>query len=76
MGEGDPYFLAWIHGALGDKAQALAYLNQAIDYHSEYITNPDYGGLRTDPAWDDLRDDPRFDALCRRVWMGKGQWPK
>ncbi len=65
-----------LHAALGDTNQALACLNKAIDYHSEYITNPDYGGLRTDPAWDDLRDDPHFDALCRRVGMGQGQWPK
>lgn len=75
-GESDPYYRAWIHAALGDAGQALDCLNKAIDYHSEFITNPDYGGLRTDQAWDDLREDPRFEELCRRVGMGKGQWPK
>jgi len=75
-GESDPYYRAWIHAALGDRDQALACLNKAIDYRSEYITNPDYGGLRTDPAWNGLREDPRFDDLCRRVGMGKDQWPK
>jgi tetratricopeptide (TPR) repeat protein len=74
--EADPYFLAWIHAALGSTNQALAYLNKAIDYRSEYITSSDFGGLRTDPAWDGLREDPRFDEICRRVGMGKGQWPK
>jgi hypothetical protein len=62
--------------ALGSPDQALAHLNKAIDYHSEYITSSDFGGLRTDPAWNGLRDDPRFEALCRRVGMGKGQWPR
>jgi tetratricopeptide (TPR) repeat protein len=76
--EADPYFLAWIHAALGSPDQALEYLNKAIDYRSEYVISSDFGGLRADPAWDGLRlrDDPRFEALCRRVGMGQGQWPR
>jgi tetratricopeptide (TPR) repeat protein len=74
--EADPYFLAWIHAALGNTDQALAYLNKAIDYKSEFIVSSDFGGLRTDPAWDRFRDDPRFEALCQKVGMGKDQWPK
>jgi len=74
--EADPYFIAWIHAALGSPDQALTYLNKAIDYHSESITSSDFGGLRTDPAWNGMRDDPRFEELCRRVGMGKNQWPK
>ena len=75
-GDADPYFLAWIHEALGNTDQALEYLDRAIDYRSECIVHTEFGGLRTDPAWDRLRDDPRFEALCRRVGMGKDQWPK
>jgi len=75
-GDADPYFLAWIHEALGNKDQALECLNRAIDYRSECIVHTEFGGLRTDPAWDNLREDPRFEALCRRVDMGKDQWPK
>jgi len=74
--EADPYFLAWIHAALGNTDQAFGYLNRAIDYRSQYIVHTEFGGLRTDPAWDGLRDDPRFEALCQRVGMGKDQWPK
>jgi hypothetical protein len=72
----DPYFLAWIHAALGQADQALDRLEHAVSYRSEYWVHSDFGGLRTDPAWDGLRDDPRFEALCEKVGMGKGQWPK
>ena len=75
-GHADPYFQAWVHAALGNTDQALQALGRAIDYRSELIVFADFGGLRTDRAWDGLRDDPRFEELCRRVGMGKDQWPK
>ena len=75
-GNADPYYQAWIHAALGNTDQALESLGRAIDYGSELIVTTDFGGLRTDLAWEGLRDDPRFEELCRRVGMGKGQWPK
>jgi serine/threonine protein kinase/TolB-like protein len=75
-GHADPYFQAWVHAALGNKDQTLQSLGRAIDYRSELIVFADFGGLRTDRAWDGMRDDPRFEDLCRRVGMGKGQWPK
>ena len=75
-GNADPYYQAWIHAALGNTDQALQSLSRAIDYGSELIVFADFGGLRTDRAWDGMRDDPRFEELCRRVGMGKGQWPK
>jgi len=75
-GDADPYFLAWIQAALGQKDEALGSLERAVQYRSEYVVHADFGGLRTDPAWETLRDDPRFEALCRRVGMGQGQWPK
>jgi len=71
-----PYSVAWVHAALGEKAEALAALERAYDDHSERLVNSDFGSLRTDPAWDNLRDDPRFEKLCQRVGLGKGQWPR
>jgi tetratricopeptide (TPR) repeat protein len=76
MGYVSPYFVAWVRAALKDKAGALAALERAYDDRFERLVNSDYGGLRTDPAWDDLQGDPRFEALCQKVGLGKGQWPK
>jgi len=75
-GNADPYYQAWIHAALGNTDQALQLLGRAIDYGSEQIVGTEMGGLRTDCAWNGMREDPRFEELCRRVGMGKGQWPK
>lgn len=53
----DPEQLADLCIALGDKDQALAWLEK-----QEF---PRYG-LRADPRFDPLRSDPRFQALLRR----------
>ena len=54
--------LAQIYTALGDKDQALAWLETSIEKREEY---PPY--MRVDPALDPLHSDPRFQDLVRRM---------
>lgn len=71
-----PYFVARVHAALGNRAEALTYLERAFDKKAEALVNPHFGGggLRRDPAWDGLRDEPRFQALLKKI--GLDVWPK
>jgi serine/threonine protein kinase/tetratricopeptide (TPR) repeat protein len=55
------YQIALIYAALGDKDQAFAWLDKAIERRDLVIF------LKTDPPWDSLRSDPRFPALLRRI---------
>jgi tetratricopeptide (TPR) repeat protein len=73
-----PYFVARVDAALGEKDQALDYLEEAEHVWSEYLISPTFGGLRTDPVWDEYRrqDDPRYWAICEKVGLGKNQWPR
>jgi len=71
-----PYFVARVHAALGDKAMALDWLEKAERDRSEYLIFADLGGLRTDAAWDGLQDEPRYWALCDKLGLGKDQWPR
>ena len=57
-----PYSVALVHAGLGDRDQALAWLDKAYAERSDYMP---YLGL--EPMLDSLRSDPRFDALVRRV---------
>jgi TolB-like protein/Tfp pilus assembly protein PilF len=57
-----PYAVALVHAGLGDRDQALAWLDKAYDERSDYMP---YLGL--EPMLDSLRSDPRFAALVRRV---------
>lgn len=43
--EADPYYLAWMHAALGNTDQALERLNRAVDYRSENIVHTEFGVL-------------------------------
>jgi tetratricopeptide (TPR) repeat protein len=70
----NPYWVAWVHAGLRDRAKALECLERAVEDRAEEIVNVDWGGLRTDPAWDDLREEPRFQALLKQV--GLDAWPK
>ncbi len=49
---------------LGDKEQAFAYLNKAIEKRQGQMVM-----LNVEPPFDNLRDDPRFDELVRRVGL-------
>ncbi len=72
----NPYLVARVYAALGEKQTALDWLEKAAADHSEYLHVPDWGGLRTDLAWDDLKDEPRYWELCDRLGLGKDQWPR
>jgi hypothetical protein len=58
----DAYHVALIHVGLGEKDQALQWLNKAYEDRSAYMVI-----LNVDPWMDPLRSDPRFQALLRRM---------
>jgi hypothetical protein len=57
-----PYYVSRIHAALGQKDEALRWLETA---YRERATNMIY--LQTDSRLDGLRFDPRFQDLVRRM---------
>jgi len=60
----DPYFLAEIYVALGERDQALQALESAYTQRSSWL-----GWLKVEPKFDQLRGDPRFKDLVRRVGL-------
>ena len=59
-----PYSVALVHGGLGDRDQALGWLEKAYVERSDYMPY-----LNREPMLDGLRSDPRFAALVRRVGL-------
>jgi len=57
---------AIVYLGLGDKEQALTWLERAYDEHS---VNLPY--IKVSPLWDPLRSDPRFEALVTKVFAPK-----
>jgi serine/threonine protein kinase/Tfp pilus assembly protein PilF len=57
-----PYLLAVIYCWLGEKEQALAYMQEAVAIGDAWVC-----WLLVDPQLDLLRSDPRFDELIRRT---------
>jgi serine/threonine protein kinase/Tfp pilus assembly protein PilF len=57
-----PLFLARVNAALGNRDQAIGWLEKLYSERSESIV-----WLRVDPTLQSLRDDPRFVALEKRV---------
>ncbi len=72
----NPYFVARVYAALGEKQVALDWLEKAADDRSEYLYIPHLGGLRTDLAWMGLQEEARYWKLCDRLGLGKDQWPR
>jgi TolB-like protein len=60
----DPYYFGIVHLGLGDRSQALTYIEEAGRTHS-----PEAKLLRVDPVLDPLRREPRFQALLKRLRM-------
>ena len=57
-----PYTVATIYDGLGDKAQALTWLEKAADERAFWLVF-----ARVDPRLDGVRDDPRFAAVLKRM---------
>ena len=58
-----PYNIAIVYAGLGDKEQAIAWLQKAFQQHSYYIGVV----LTTDARLDPLRSDPRFAKIIKKV---------
>jgi len=59
-----PFGFASAYARLGEKDQALQWLEKACDEHEVYVTS-----LKVNPVWDSLRSDPRFTNLLRRIGL-------
>lgn len=59
-----PYLLAYPCLGLGDRDQALAWLEKAYESRDQWMV-----WLKSDPKLDSLRPDPRFADLLRRVGL-------
>ena len=57
-----PYDVALIYIGLGDKDQAMEWLEKAYEDHSASLT-----WVKVDPRFDSLRGDPRYRDLLRRM---------
>src|SRR4029077_12277161 len=59
-----PAMVAGVLSALGEKDQAMTWLEKAVEEHDPWIT-----GLKVAPMFDPLRSDPRFQDLLHRVGL-------
>jgi len=57
------YSFALVYLGLGDKEEALRWLEQSYEDHA----GADIGWIRVDPLLDSLRGDPRFETLAERI---------
>jgi hypothetical protein len=62
----DPAAFAWAYAGMGNKDQALAWLDKAYVQHSNHMKT-----LKVEPGWDPLRSDPRFQQLVQRVGLAQ-----
>src|SRR5262249_7630907 len=58
-----PYTFAQLYAWLGDKEQALEWLEKACARHDELVY------LIFDECWDPWRDEPRFEAVRKNIRM-------
>jgi len=58
----DAYMVAVVYSGLGDRDQAVRWLNRAVAEHSSGLVY-----MATDPFFDNLRADPRFQEIVRRL---------
>jgi tetratricopeptide (TPR) repeat protein len=61
-GENAAYQYAEIYAQWGDEAQALEWLEKALQLHDSGLTD-----IRVDPLLDPLRKEPRFQAIVRSL---------
>lgn len=60
--ERNPYQIARVSAVLGDRDQAMFWLEQSVLLREDSLR-----GLKVSPDFDDLRSDPRFQNLLRRI---------
>jgi Flp pilus assembly protein TadD len=60
-----PLQIALIFAGLGDKVQALEWLERAYEDRSYRLT-----WVKADPPFDSLHNEPRFQDLLRRMGLG------
>jgi tetratricopeptide (TPR) repeat protein len=58
------YSVAMLYARLGEKEQALARLQKAVEDRNFFVVH-----LNVEPRWDSYRTDPRFVALVHRVGL-------
>ena len=51
-----------IHNGLGEKEEALRYLEKSLEEREIQVTF-----IKIDRRWDDVRSEPRFASLMQRV---------
>jgi TolB-like protein len=59
-----PTYFGILYAGLGDKDQALAWLEKAFQERADLLT-----WLNVEPMMDDVRSDPRFQDLIRRIGL-------
>ena len=57
-----PYDLALLSTGLGEKKQALEWLQEAYEEHSQKLYM-----LKVEPVFDSLRSEPKFQELIQRL---------
>jgi len=57
------YYLAGLHGILGEKEEAFKLLEKAYEQRNIWLV------LLSAPPFDSLRDDPRFADVFRRIGL-------
>ena len=62
------YWLGTTYAMLGDREDALHWLERAVELGNENRT-----WFESDPNWEHLREDPRFVALMRRIEAAHNQ---
>ena len=62
-----PYIFAMIHLGLGEKDQAIDFLEKTYDDRDGY----NLAFIKVDPFFDPLRGDPRFDAFVAKIFAPK-----
>jgi serine/threonine protein kinase/tetratricopeptide (TPR) repeat protein len=60
----EPVDVALVHAGLGDKTQALDWLERAYEDHSQRLL-----WIKVEPRFDNLRGEPRFQDILRRMHL-------
>lgn len=68
--ESEPYEIATVYAWRGDRDEAFAWLNRAIDERGgRGVSRLRIRWMKTDPLFANVRDDPRWEAALRRMGL-------